>query len=87
LCDMARVANDYTIDERIPICIACQVANDDVLAQGIGILLVILGNLLGILIRGFAQSPARLFGAGLCYLISGGKTWNRVSTQTATYRY
>jgi hypothetical protein len=49
--------------------------------------LVILGYLLGILICGFAQSPARLFGAGLCYLISGGKTWNRVSTQTATYRY
>jgi hypothetical protein len=71
---MARSANDYTIDERIPICIACQVANDDVLVQGVSTLLVILGFLLGVLICGFAQSPARLFGAGLCYLISGGKT-------------
>jgi hypothetical protein len=84
---MARSANDYTIDERIPICIACQVTNDDILAQGVGTLLVILGYLLGIVICGFAQSPARLFGAGFYYLISGGKTWNRISTQTATYRY
>jgi len=84
---MARLANDYTIDERITICIACQVTNDDILAQGVGTLLVILGYLLGIVICGFAQSPAHLFGAGFCYLISGGKTWNRISTQTATYQY
>jgi hypothetical protein len=84
---MARLANDYTIDERIPICIACQVANDDVLAQRVGTLLVILGYLLGLLICGFAQSPARLFGAGPIYLISGGKIWNRISTQAAIYRY
>jgi hypothetical protein len=66
---MARLANDYTLDERIPICIACQVANDDVLTQGVGTLLIISGYQLGILICGFAPSPARLFGAGLVYLI------------------
>ncbi len=40
------MATDYTVDEPIPICIARQVANGDVLAQGIVTPLVMAGYLL-----------------------------------------
>ena len=43
---MARVATDYTIDELISVCIARQVADGDVLAQGIATPLVMAGYLL-----------------------------------------
>jgi acyl CoA:acetate/3-ketoacid CoA transferase beta subunit len=43
---MARVATDYTIDELISVCIARQVTDGDVLAQGIATPLVMAGYLL-----------------------------------------
>jgi acyl CoA:acetate/3-ketoacid CoA transferase beta subunit len=43
---MARVATDYTIDELISVCIARQVTDGDVLAQGIATPLVAAGYLL-----------------------------------------
>ncbi len=43
---MARAATDYTIDELISVCIARQVADGDVLAQGIATPLVMAGYLL-----------------------------------------
>jgi glutaconate CoA-transferase subunit B len=43
---MARVATDHTIDELISVCIARQVADGDVLAQGIATPLVMAGYLL-----------------------------------------
>nr|HID14206.1 ketoacid-CoA transferase [Anaerolineae bacterium] len=43
---MARVATDYTVDELISVCIARQVADGDVLAQGIATPLVMAGYLL-----------------------------------------
>ena len=43
---MAQVANDYTVDELISVCIARQVADGDVLAQGIATPLVMAGYLL-----------------------------------------
>ena len=44
--DMARVTTDYTIDELISVCIARQVTDGDVLAQGIATPLVMAGYLL-----------------------------------------
>ena len=43
---MARVATDYTVDELISVCIARQVTDGDVLAQGIATPLVMAGYLL-----------------------------------------
>jgi hypothetical protein len=43
---MARLASDYTIDERISMCIARQVPNGDILAQRIAAPLVMAGYLL-----------------------------------------
>ena len=43
---MTRVATDYTVDELISVCIARQVADGDVLAQGIATSLVMAGYLL-----------------------------------------
>jgi acyl CoA:acetate/3-ketoacid CoA transferase beta subunit len=43
---MARVATDYTIDELISVCIARQVTDGDVLAQGIATPLAVAGYLL-----------------------------------------